>query len=385
MSEIRAPEWTESTAEEGFVANWFVHEGDQVKVGQVLGEIMVEKATIEIAAPSDGTLGKVLVERGDVVHRGALLAEIVTAPQESQAGSPTATSEPVPTVPTAAAIPSAFVPASPAARRLARELGVELSQVKPADGTRVTEEDVRRAAGSAATKPDSRKAAPAGEPLQGLRRAIAERLLKGVQQSAQLTLTTDVDASTLIQARDRLKDRIGATYTDLLSWVVLRALEHHPHLNATLDSQNVLTRYDRVHLGLAVSVDQGLLVPVVRDASALSFPDFVVRAHEAIERARNGGAAPDELSGSTFSVTTLGAYDIDAFTPLLNPPEVGILGIGRVRETVVPRAGQPAVGHMIVLSLTFDHRAIDGAPAAAFLQEVKRMVETVETFGALAI
>ncbi len=278
----------------------------------------------------------------------------------------------------------AFTPASPAARRLARELGVEMARVVPADGQRITEEDVRRAAAAAPAAP-SAAAAPvteAGEALVGRRKVIAERLLRSVQSSAQLTLTTDVRADALIAARERARQRLELTYTDLLAWITIQALKRHPAMNATLEGDR-LRQHAAIHLGLAVAVPDGLLVPVVRDAGALSLAQLAERSRELTERARDNSVTSVELSGSTFSLTTLGVYEIDAFTPILNMPEVGILGIGRIREAIVPQDGQPVLGHMLALSLTFDHRAIDGAPAAAFLQTIKQLIESPDTYGEL--
>ena len=349
--------WTETNIEEGYIANWFVRSGDAVRAGQALGELMVEKANIEITAPQDGVVQKVLIKRGDVVKPGAVVAEIALA-GEMAAVPPGAGAE--------------FTPTSPAARRLARELGVDLAPVTPADGRRITEEDVRRylATGAPTT---------AGEPLTGRRKIIAERMLRSIQQSAQVTLTTEVDAATLVAERARCQASMEVSYNDLLAWIIVRVLMQHPALNATLVGDR-LRRHEAVHLGLAVAMEGGLLVPVLRDAGQLTLAQIAVQSRELIERARSGASAPGELSGSTFTLTNLGAYDIDAFTPILNPPEIGILGVGRIREAIVPRNGQPALGQLMVLSLTFDHRAVDGALAAAFLQTIKRLVESPDTY-----
>ena len=356
--------WAETDVEEGYIANWFVRSGDAVRAGQALGELMVEKANVEISAPQDGVVQKVFIKRGDVVKPGAIVAEIAPV-SETAAAPPGARAE--------------FTPASPAARRLAREQGVDLAQVTPADGRRITEEDVRRSLATGAPAVAGVATSAPGEPLSGRRKIIAERMLRSIQQSAQLTLTTEVDASALVEARVRCQAIMEVSYNDLFAWIIVRALMQHPALNATLEG-DLLRRHEAIHLGLAVAVEDGLLVPVLRDAGKLTLAQIAAQARALIERARSGAAAPGELSGSTFSLTNLGVYDIDAFTPILNPPEVGILGIGRIHEAIVPLNGQPALGHLMVLSLTFDHRAVDGAPAAAFLQTVKRLVESPATY-----
>ena len=393
--EITIPAWTESEAEEGFIANWFVSEGATVRAGDVLGELMVEKSTIELTAPQDGTIEHIRVQRGEVVRPGMVIAELVPVGQQATtaASATTATTSAATSAASATAAPPAetgFIPASPIAKRLARELGVDLARVTPAHGKRITEDDVRRAAaasaaggGSVATAAPPTPVAPApseaGEALTGRRKVIAERMLKSIQTSAQLTLTTETRADELVAARDRAQERTGLTYTDLLAWIAVRALKQHPAMNATLDGDR-LRVHDAIHLGLAVAVPDGLLVPVIRDAGNLSLEQIAAKSRELSERARTNASVPGELSGSTFSLTTLGFYEIDAFTPILNPPEVGILGIGRIHEAVIPEDGKIGIGHVMTLSLTFDHRAIDGAPAAAFLQTVKRLVESPETY-----
>ena len=381
--------WTETDVEEGYIANWFVRSGEAVRAGQALGELMVEKATVEIAAPQDGVIQRVFIKRGDVVQPGTVVAEIAlagemtAAPPGVSVSTGTNRSMPEAASKMTAAPPGAspeFTPASPAARRLAREQEVDLSRVTPADGRRITEEDVRRSlAATGAPATISVAASAPGEPLTGRRKIIAERMLRSIQQSAQLTLTTEVDADALVEARAQCQADMEISYNDLLAWIVARALMQHPALNATLEGDR-LRRHEAIHLGLAVAVEDGLLVPVHRDANQLTLAQIAAQSRTLIERARAGASALGELSGSTFSLTNLGVYEIDAFTPILNPPEVGILGVGRIREAIVPRHGQPALGHVMVLSLTFDHRAVDGAPAAAFLQTIKRLVESPTSY-----
>lgn len=401
--EITIPEWEDAAVEEAALTNLFVSDGTSVHQGQVIGEIMAAKATVELVAPADGVIQNVQLHRGDVVKPGMMVAELVTAKAEASTLAEVAAAAPSRVVVSpAAAAGGALVPASPAARRLARELGVEMAQVAPADGQRVTEADVRRTAATAgatagatvtatATAPTptgpalAPTTAPAtdGEVLTGRRKIIAERMLRSLQTSAQLTLTTDARADALYAAHARAQQRLNLAYTDLLGWIAARALKDHPAMNATIEGDR-LRQHAAIHLGLAVAVNDGLLVPVVRDAGDLSLAQFAERAHDLTQRARNNAISSAELSGSTFSLTTLGAYEVDAFTPILNPPEVGILGIGRIREAIVPRDGQPVLGRLMALSLTFDHRAVDGAPAAEFLQTVKHLVESPDTYGELA-
>ncbi len=263
--------------------------------------------------------------------------------------------------------------ATPLAQRVAADLGVDVSRLADqAGGGRIARADVLAAAAPAL--PGERVA------LTPVRRTIAARMAASSQQTAAVTLTTEVDATELVQFRATL--RAGGlvplpTYNDLLAKIVARALLQHPALNARLEGESIF-QATTVNIGYAVDTDRGLLVPVVRDVQEKSLRQVAAESAALIERARAGQARPEELQGGTFTLTNLGPYEIDAFTPIINLPECAVLGVGRIvaKQVVVDAdAGQVAIRRMVYLSLTFDHRLVDGAPAARFLQTVKRYVE----------
>jgi len=219
--------------------------------------------------------------------------------------------------------------------------------------------------------------------MTGARRLIATRLSESARTTVPVTLTTEADATRLVALRAEIAaDLAGAalpvpTYTDLLARLTAVALTEHPQLNASLDGEAIV-QHAAVHLGLAVDTERGLLVPVLRDAERKSLRQIAAESARLIAAARDGSIGPDDLRGSTFTITNLGMYEIDAFTPVINLPECAILGVGRIaaRPVVVDEAaGTFAVRKLVTLSLTFDHRLVDGAPAARFLQRVKHLIE----------
>ena len=217
-------------------------------------------------------------------------------------------------------------------------------------------------------------------PVTAVRRAIAERMAAGAHTAAPVTLTTEADATELVRLRGQLKDdgrQAVPTYIDLLAKLVAVALAEHPMLNARLDG-DVIRQSAAVNMGIAVHTERGLLAPVLRDVGARPLRQIAVESAALIERARAGRLTVDELSGGTFTITNLGMYEIDAFTPIINLPECAVLGVGRIvpKQVVVDAAAERvAIRHMVYLSLTFDHRLVDGAPAARFLQRIKQYVE----------
>jgi pyruvate dehydrogenase E2 component (dihydrolipoamide acetyltransferase) len=268
---------------------------------------------------------------------------------------------------------------TPIARKRAAELGVNLDLVAGSGpGGRVTREDVERAAAAKGAEPPAAPAAPSASPgkptvrtlpLTAMRRTIAQRMHASLSASAQLTITTEADVSAAVELRERLKPQFDFTYTDLLIHAVARALIRHPRMNARFGDGAILLN-DEVNIGLAVALDEGLIVPVIAGANRMTLKEIAARTRELSERARAGKLTLEEVGGGTFTITNLGNYGIDAFTPILNIGETGILGVGRIVEKPAVWRGEITRRSMMTLSLTFDHRAIDGAPSAAFLQTV---------------
>lgn len=290
----------------------------------------------------------------------------------------------------APAMVEAAAPVSPLAQRMAADLGVDLSQVVgTGPGGRITKADIERAAQKVAAPAPTVTPAPAPAaaptavpsgvrqvvPLRGIRGRIAQRMRESVDTAAHVTIFTEVDATELVALRTRLKDDgINVSYNDLMVFIVARALRDHPALNATQVGDEI-HYLEPIHIAVAVDTDRGLLVPVIRDADKKGLAQISAEFAALAQAAKEGRSQPDDLTGGTFTITNLGMYEIDGFTPIINPPQCAILGVGRIIEKPVGRDGQIVLRKMMVLSLSFDHRLVDGAPAARFLQQVKRLVE----------
>jgi pyruvate dehydrogenase E2 component (dihydrolipoamide acetyltransferase) len=275
--------------------------------------------------------------------------------------------------------------ATPIAQRVAAAAGVDLQQVTgTGPGGTIRREDVERS-----LKPEPAMPQPATGtatdilervPLKGVRAIIADRMGTSVHTTARVTLIMEVDATRLVEARSRIKERVekdwgfAPGYNDLLAKFVAHSLRKYPYMNARL-SGDAIERMAHINLGMAVDTERGLLVPVILDADQKSLRVFGDDFRKKVERARLGRSLPDDLSGSTFTITNLGMYDVDAFTPVINLPEAAILGVGRIAAKPVVRGESIEVRQMLVLSLVFDHRLIDGAPAARFLQYIKQVIE----------
>jgi pyruvate dehydrogenase E2 component (dihydrolipoamide acetyltransferase) len=408
------------TMEEGRVVRWHKREGDPVKTGETLAEVETDKAVMDLVARADGVLRQVAVAEGQTVPVGSVVA-VIAAPAEAigdrAPAAPQSTPAPVPVsaereaVPAGAAVgPTPTAPAdatrlkaSPLARRMAKEAGVDLKLVTGSGpGGRVVKRDleqtapVSRQAGavSAPAKP-----APASEvplpaprapvvvpegaayqdvPLTQLRKTIAKRLVTSLGPIPHFFLTTEADMERAAEARDALNRQLGergkVSFNDILIKATALALTQHRACNAWFQEDHI--RYwHAVHLGMAVAVPDGLITPVLRDADRKSLLEIGREARELAERARARRLQPDEYTGSTFSISNLGMFDIDQFTAVINPPEAGILAVGTIAQKPVVVDAQVVPRRRLRLTMSCDHRVIDGATGAEFLRTLKQMLE----------
>jgi pyruvate dehydrogenase E2 component (dihydrolipoamide acetyltransferase) len=262
---------------------------------------------------------------------------------------------------------------APRARRLAKELGVALeSVVGSGPGGRITEEDVTSAKAASAQGGEER---PTGETvaMTGMRAAIAQRMQNSLQTTAQLTLTRTVDVTNLVELRNGIPEP-RPTFTDLIVRAAALALTQHRRLNSVLEGDQIRL-LPGIHIGIATALDEGLVVPVVRHADRKSATEIAIESARLVDRVRRRRFSVDDVTGATFTVTSLGGQGIDAFTPIINPPEAAILGLGRVTDHPARNGDSLVWRKATILSLTIDHRVIDGAPAAAFLQTVSELLE----------
>jgi pyruvate dehydrogenase E2 component (dihydrolipoamide acetyltransferase) len=379
ITEVRMPKLG-MAMKKGVVTKWLAAEGDTVREGAELFELATEKISAVVPAPASGLLGRVVAGPGTELPVGALLAFIgepgdAFPPGEAPAGAPPAQAAPAAA---AGGDGAAAAPASPAARRRARELGVDVALVPAsAPGKRVMVEDVE--AFAAAPAQAATAAAPAGRVIElaGIRKVVAERLTESLQTMAQVTIAREVDAGGLVARRAALgagfeaATGIRLTYTDLLVQAVAGLLAEHPLLNASLTEQGIVVP-DAVHMGVAVALDDGLIVPVIRDAGSRPLAELATERVELAAKAQAGTLALDEVEGGTFTISNLGSFGADAFTPIVNPPQCAILGVGRIVDKPAAVDGRVEIRPMLWLSLTFDHRIVDGAPAARFLTDLER-------------
>jgi pyruvate dehydrogenase E2 component (dihydrolipoamide acetyltransferase) len=351
------------TMKEGTVGKWYRKEGESVEKGEPIVEVVSEKATYDLEAPSSGILRKVLVQAGCDVPVNATIA-VISAPDESF-------SEAEMTAETQAELKAEGeerVPASPAAKRLAREHGVELSTIKGSGPEgRIIEDDLQHLIEQKAeTAPRVKQVIP----LSGYKKTSAERLSMSFRTAPHSTLIMETDMSKATE----LHRKTQVSYTTIIVRAVAEALTEHPLLNSTLDGSQIKMFAD-VNVGVAIATENGLVVPVIRDADKKPLGEIDTSIKEFTERARQAKLTKDDLTCGTFTITNLGMYNVDFFTPIINPPEAAILGIGKITEKPVASNSRVEIKPMLMLSLSYDHRIIDGAPAGQFLQRVKEKLE----------
>lgn len=416
-----------NTVESAIILAWHVAVGDLVKAGDALCEIETDKATLEVESSASGILLARFYEAGDEVPVMQNIAAVGQAGESVDRLAPVSASRAEPVAPTTSDDVSAkdqdgMVFISPRARDLALRKGIDYSEIGgTGPGGRIIERDIRalidrqpkmspvakamlesgayRVADEGAsdkriTKSDLRPASTGASPemkaipLTGVRKTIARRMLESLQTTAQLTLNTSADATALQGLRARLKSSDdglglrGVTINELLLFAVARTLPAFPDLNALYENDRILQQAS-VHLGLAVDTPRGLLVPVIRGADSLSLRGLSGEAKRLADACRNGDALPDELSGGSFTVTNLGGLGIESFTPILNPPQVGILGIGSINLKPVEADGEVKFLPHLGLSLTVNHQVVDGAPAARFLAQLRRNIASIDLLLAL--
>ena len=371
--EFKLPDLGEGVAE-GEIARWLVEVGQRVEEDDPLVEIQTDKTTVEIPSPASGTVARILVEAGELVPVGTPLVvigdgELEAAAEEpgdqlrAEAPGPAAADEAAPTQ------PSERVKATPLVRRIAGELGIDLSRLAgTGPGGRVTEGDVRRF--SAMSRGQTPERGPERRvPLRGVRRLIAQHLTTSHREVPAVTVVEECDFTALSESRGE------RSYLPYLMEAVVAGLKEFPELNATLDGEEIVF-WDRYDLGLAVQTDEGLVVPVVRATDAKSLDELEEEARRLADGARAGTLAPEELRGSTFTVTSAGKLGGLFATPLVNHPEVAILGLHRIGPRPAVVDGELAIRQIGWLACTFDHRVVDGARASAFLISVIARLES---------
>jgi pyruvate dehydrogenase E2 component (dihydrolipoamide acetyltransferase) len=430
------------TMSEGVVAQWYVADGAQVKKGELLYRLETEKVELEVDADAGGTVKHLVAENvtlapGDLIGFIFAAGEAIPDPLPRAVGKSTV--EPTPAVrpvggrvvasplarklakqrgldlaalagsgpggriveadvlnfgdvPRSSELPGQSSPeaddvkASPIARRLAKDLGVSLASLRGSGpGGRIVKEDVEAAAQAGRPPlrvvPSAPPAAQAGEriPLRGMRKTIAARMHQSLQSSAQLTMDMDVRMDDAVRLREQLiteweKEGVRPTYTDLVVRAVTKALAQHPRMNSLMNETEIVL-LPEVHVGIAVALEEGLVVPVVRDTARRDLKAIAQETSRLAKAAREGALSMDDFAGGTFTVSTLGMFGVDAFTPILNPPQAGILGVNRIRDDVGWEGDRPVRRKAMTLSLTWDHRILDGEPAARFLGTVRDLLE----------
>lgn len=382
----------EMAQETGKLLAWRKKEGDRVSKGEPLLEIETDKAVVEVEAPADGILAGIKASEGSDIPVGQTIAWIVAPGEQPPAAveaaapsaraashAPTAPS-PAPAVATSA--PRFSTQISPKARRLAKELNVDLASIRGSGpGGEILASDIQSAATASAIEPTSdtiEKPTPFGT-------IMAERTTHSWTTVPHFFVTRDIDATELNAYRDRLignnKDssQIRISHTDLLVALVSRVLLKHPRLNASWTAEGIRL-HNHVHMGVAIAVKDGVVAAVIHNAHTASVAQIATQSHELAERARAGKLRPTDIANATFTISNLGMYKVDQFSAIITPPQAAILAVGGIADRLVAVEGKPAVRPMMTLTVSCDHRVVDGARAAQFLNDVAEALQDPAKF-----
>lgn len=406
------PDIGEGIAEAEIVA-WHVKVGDRVEEDGRIADMMTDKATVEMESPVSGVIRKVAGAEGDVIAIGSMLVEIETEGEDASAVEPAPSPEVIeaetPKAPPAeveatapAPIPAQVAPkaasgdgplpsqgtetgekvlASPVVRQRARDLGIDLAKVRPAEGNRIRHADLDAYLNYGGTRAGPGRAADEEIRVIGMRKRIAQNMAESKRHIPHFTYVEEIDVTKMEEMRAEMNDSRGSrpklTALPILIAAICKTLREYPMLNARYDDEaNVVTRFGAVHLGIATQTDAGLMVPVLRGAESLSVWDMASEIARLAEAARSGKAKSEELSGSTLTLTSLGPLGGIATTPVINRPEVAIIGPNKIVERPMVVNGAVVIRKMMNLSISCDHRVVDGYDAASFVQALKRRIET---------
>ena len=369
----------EMAQDTGKLVSWRKQEGEPVRKGEMLLEVETDKAVVEVEAAADGILAGVSAKPGDVVQVGRTIAWLVqpgetpptTASPDVATGRGTDTSVPAAVAPTVSS-PASGARISPKARRLAQEKGVDISRLKGSGpGGEILADDIRAVASAPAFP----------EPVTTIGRLMAERTTHSWTTVPHFFVTRDVDAGALSAARERMlppierSHDVKVTHTDLLVAIVARTLTTHARLNASWTPEGIVP-HDDVNIAVAMAVENAVVTAVIPRADRANVADIAVRRRDLAERARAGRLQPADIAGATFTISNLGMFEVDAFTAIIVPPQAAILAVGAIVDRVVPVDGKPGVRPMMTMTLSCDHRVVDGATAAEFMRDLAAAIRS---------
>lgn len=391
MVDVKFPDVGEGVTE-GTLVKWLVKAGEEIKADQAVAEIETDKAIVEIPSPKAGKILKLYGKEGDIIKVGSALASLALPGEKILPEIKPPEVKPEIKLPEKPQAVPERVLSAPSTRRLARELGVDISKVAgTGPGGRVTDEDVKRAA-EAPVKPSEAEVAPEIKPaeeripIKGIRKTIAERMVKSLFTAPHVVSMDEADVTELVKLREKEKKKaeekgIKLTYLAFIVKAATVALKQHPYLNASMDSEKneiILKRY--YNIGIAVDTPEGLMVPVIKNADQKSIMELAQETEKLAEEARSRKIKLSELKGNTFTITNIGSIGGIFSTPIINPPDVAILGVHRIRDMPVVIDGEIKIRKILPLVISFDHRVLDGAQAAHFMNTLKEHLEDPDLF-----